>query len=243
MAGGAKQKGQGNKEPAIKSSTDWVLVSMQNLLVPTCKPLNPIKTAMNKSVLANRINALAVAFVIAGCAGHKNVPPPTNARTNGGTANGNILAPIEGESALDARPNFPITYSYHAHQGNSALDAGRHAESTIKLSADGRMDIVLHIRNRVALVGYCFNVAYFLEDASGNVIGQYNAPQSCVDGTMVIFGGPSNRQLLLNYQISGDILKRVDHLRVVAGPGHRSPTALLADAIDKGIGIVAKFKK
>lgn len=136
------------------------------------------------------------------------------------------------------RLNFPLTYRYHASEGNSSLDGGRHAETSIKVSADGRVDIILHIWNRVALFGYCFNVAYYFEDAAGNVLDQYNAPQACVDGTHVPFAGPSNRQLLLGYKISGDTLTRVDHIRVVAGPGHKNSPELLAQAIKQGKGII-----
>lgn len=128
---------------------------------------------------------------------------------------------------------YPIRASFHAHQGNSFLDAGRHVETDITISADGRVDIVWQIKNRVALAGYCFGSAWYFEDSAGNVLDVFKAPRSCVNGTIP---GPASRQILLTHQLSKESINRLDHARLVAGP-EPGPDRFV-ETVRKGLGLM-----
>jgi len=139
--------------------------------------------------------------------------------------------------SVSAQPRFPLQFSFHADEGNSALDGGRHAFSDITVSESGRVDITIRVENRVALAGYCFRSAYFFRDAAGNILVRHDAPQLCTDGTHVPFSGPSRRQEHFVFQLQEDVRRRVTDIVVVHGPGSRDPAELLGNTLRRGVGI------
>jgi hypothetical protein len=132
---------------------------------------------------------------------------------------------------------FPLRFTFQANEGNSFLDGGRHAESDVTVSNDGRVDIIIRVENRVALNGACFNSSYFFRDSSGNILDRRDAPQICVDGTLVPFSGPSRREERFSFNLPQAILGRVADCVIVHAPGSRNPGELLQATVSRGVGI------
>lgn len=126
------------------------------------------------------------------------------------------------------------TFRHHAHEGNSALDAGRHAVTKITLSDSGRVDASVLIENRVAFNGYCFQTNFFMRDAEGNVLMNRKVVQSCVDGKFVPFAGPSKRLLHFKFLLPEGVRENVKDIVVVHGPGGRDPGKLLKRTLKTG---------
>ena len=136
----------------------------------------------------------------------------------------------------DVPMQFPLTISHHSDAGNSFLDRGRHAWSTVTISDGGRVDVTWRVKNNVALNGYCFVASYFFLDGAGNILTRHDANQMCVNGTLV--PGRSSREQHFAFQLGPDVTAQVRSVGIAHGPGSKPIKIIVGEAIRTAVGII-----
>lgn len=129
------------------------------------------------------------------------------------------------------------TWKHHADSSNT-LDKGRHAWVTTRLEDSGRMDFTVKVKNKVALIGYCFRPAAVFLDEKNHIILEKRLPQMCVDGNVVPWGR-SMRIERYRAKVPAALASNTRKVVMIVTPGSKDPIKMLKRHVKRVGPVVA----